>query len=186
MPTIAVTDLLIHPRENDLVAGTYGRGIFITDISPLQELNKDVLEEEVYFFPVEPAAQRVARPWGNYSLYGDRHHSTPNEPDVMRIYYYLKDRTSEEMTIRIKDTFGDLLCELKGSGESGINTVSWNMRAMPADEQRARLGRWARGELQPPGTYRIELEFKGRVLERKALIKERTGWKIGPYTSHIK
>jgi len=186
MPTIAVTDLLIHPRENDLVAGTYGRGIFITDISPLQELDKDVLEEEVYLFPVEPAAQRVTRPWGNYSLYGDRHHSAPNEPDVMRIYYYLKDKTSEGMTVRIKDAFGNVLCELKGSGESGINTVIWNMRSMPSDEQRARMGRWARGELQLPGTYRIELDLKGRVLERKALIKERTGWEIGPHPSHIK
>jgi photosystem II stability/assembly factor-like uncharacterized protein len=186
MPTIAVTDLLIHPRENDLVAGTYGRGIFITDISPLEELNKNVLNKEVYLFQVEPTAQRMTRPWGAYQLYGDRHHTTPNEPDVMRIYYYLKEKSSEGMTIRIKDIFGNVLSELKGSGESGINMVMWNMRSMPTEEQKARMGRWARGELQDLGIYRIELEFKGHVLERRALIKERTGWEIGPHTSHIK
>jgi hypothetical protein len=78
------------------------------------------------------------------------------------------------------------LCELKGSGESGINMVTWNMRSMPTDEQRARIGRWARGELQDPGIYRIELEFKGHVLERRALIKERTGWEIGPHPRDLR
>ncbi len=186
MPTIAVTDLLVHPRENDLVAGTYGRGVFITDISPLQELNQDILEKEAYLFSIEPAAQRVTRSWGAYQLYGDRHHSTPNEPDVMRIYYYLKNQADQKVDIRITDLTGNLLCDIQGSSEPGLNKVDWNMRSMPSDEQRERMGRWARGELQDPGIYRIELEFKGQVLERKALIKERTGWKIGPHTSHLR
>ena len=42
MPTVGVHDLVIHPRENDLVVGTHGRSIFVTDISPLEELTADV------------------------------------------------------------------------------------------------------------------------------------------------
>ncbi len=39
MPTVATQDLVIHPRENDLVAGTHGRSIWILDdITPLQQL----------------------------------------------------------------------------------------------------------------------------------------------------
>ena len=53
MPTIAVHDLLVHPRENDLVVGTYGRGLYITDVSPLQEVNRALLEKDVHLFQVE-------------------------------------------------------------------------------------------------------------------------------------
>jgi hypothetical protein len=59
MPTNAVHDLLIHPRENDLVVGTHGRGIFITNISPLQELNAEILEKDVFLFAVDPVVKRI-------------------------------------------------------------------------------------------------------------------------------
>ena len=186
LPTIAVTDLLVHPRENDLVAGTYGRGIFIADISPLQELNQDILQKEAHLFSVEPAVQRVTRSWGAYQLYGDRHHSTPNEPDVMTLYYYLKNQAAHKVDIKITDLTGNLLCNLEGSSKPGINKVEWDMRSMPSDEQRAEMGRWARGELQDPGEYLVVMEIGDKRFERRAIIEKRIGWEIGPHTSHIK
>ncbi len=54
MPVNPVHDLVIHPRENDLVVGTHGRGFFITDISPLQELTREVLASDAYLFGIEP------------------------------------------------------------------------------------------------------------------------------------
>ena len=41
MPWVKVTDLVIHPRENDLVVATYGRGLYVADITPLQELTAE-------------------------------------------------------------------------------------------------------------------------------------------------
>ncbi len=38
-PTVPVHDLIVHPRDNELVAATHGRSIFVTDVSPLQDLN---------------------------------------------------------------------------------------------------------------------------------------------------
>ncbi|MBD3413522.1 MAG: hypothetical protein GF421_03705 [Candidatus Aminicenantes bacterium] len=186
MPTIAVTDLLIHPRENDLVAATYGRGVFITDISSLQELSKDVLAKDVHLFSVEPAVQRETRSWGAYQLYGDRHFFTPNESETMNICYYLKDPAPDKVKIEIWDGFGNLLSELKGSESPGINTVKWDMRSVPTQEQKRRYGRWARGELQDPGEYLVVLEIGEKRFERTALIEKRTGWKIGPFPSDLR
>lgn len=90
MPTNAVHDLLIHPRENDLVVGTHGRGIFITDISPLQEMDEKVIAEDIHLFEIEPKKQRILRRGG--SLLGHRHFTAPNEPDGVVIYYYLKEK----------------------------------------------------------------------------------------------
>jgi len=186
MPTIAVTDLLVHPRENDLVAATYGRGIFMADISPLQELDQDVQKQKAYLFAVEPAVQMMARSWGAYQLYGDRHHSTPNEPDVMAIYYYLKNKVAQKVDIKITDLVGNLLFEIKGSCEPGINKVEWNMRSMPSEQQKQKYGRWARGELQDPGEYRVLLEIGDKKLIRKAFIEKRLGWEIGPQPRNLK
>lgn len=134
MPTVPVHDLLIHPRENDLVAGTYGRGLFITDVSPLQELNEEVLQEDIYLFNVEPKMNFNRRAWGNYNLYGYRHISTPNEPNAVVIYYYIKDPLQSEVTITITDSYGTVMRTMKGEAVPGINRAMWNINRVQAGE----------------------------------------------------
>ena len=185
MPTIAVHDLLVHPRENDLVVGTYGRGIYIADISPLQELNENILDKEIYLFSIEPKAQWTTRQWGNYTLYGDRHLATPNEPNAIVINYYLKEKTEEKVKITITDPYGKVLNQLNGKTEAGINRVLWNMRIQPPQEPSNQpQRRWER-PLAEPGEYVAILEVGDKKFTRKALIQKRAGWSIGPYSSTI-
>ncbi len=55
MPSTAVHFIDLQKRTNDLVMGTHGRGIIIIDdISPLREINKEVMKEKVHFFSSEP------------------------------------------------------------------------------------------------------------------------------------
>jgi hypothetical protein len=186
MPTIAVHDLLVHPRENDLVVGTYGRAIFITDISPLQELNEDVLEKDVHLFSVEPKAQWTTRPWGNYNLYGNRHLSTPNEPNAIVIDYYLKNKTKKKVKITVTDPYGKVLSQLNGRTDSGINRVLWNMRIQPRERQTSQDRRiWGR-VLAEPGEYVVILEIGDKKLTQKAVIKKKAGWSVGPQPVTIK
>jgi len=90
MPPAPVTDLLVHPREGDLVVGTYGRGIWVTNIVPLRGMGGGFLSSEADLLPVRSFAQMHEGAWGNYRLLGDRHPTTPNEPNGMVIAYYLK------------------------------------------------------------------------------------------------
>lgn len=56
LPTIAVYDLDIQERENDLVAATFGRGFYVLDnYSPLRSLSKEVLDKEAHLFPIKDA-----------------------------------------------------------------------------------------------------------------------------------
>ncbi|MGE5479198.1 MAG: glycosyl hydrolase [Chloroflexota bacterium] len=56
LPTIAVRDLEIQRRENDLLLGTFGRGIYVLDdYTPLRNLKKETLDKEAYIFPVRDA-----------------------------------------------------------------------------------------------------------------------------------
>ena len=61
LPTVSVMDLVVHPREHDLVIATHGRSLFIVDdISPLRRLTPSVLQEPLHLFPV-PAAQQYRK-----------------------------------------------------------------------------------------------------------------------------
>jgi len=187
MPNAAVKDLLVHPRENDLVVATYGRGLFVTDITPLQEMTEKVLAEDLYLFDIEPRLERVTSGWGNYRLYGDRHLFTPNEPDAVVINYYLKEKPKEKVKITVTDPYGQVLRELPGKAEPGINTVLWNMRRQVKKEEAERAeGGWRGGPLVDPGEYLVILEVGQKKIMRKAMIKGRMSWTIGPVPVPIK
>ena len=63
LPNTPVHDLIVHPRDNELVLGTHGRGIYIGDVSKLQQLNKEVLAKTLHIFPInEPT---YSERWGN-------------------------------------------------------------------------------------------------------------------------
>lgn len=58
VPTVGVRDLVVHPRDHDLVIGTHGRAAYILDdISPLRELDGGVLTDSLHLFPVADAVQ---------------------------------------------------------------------------------------------------------------------------------
>ncbi|MFQ5704870.1 MAG: hypothetical protein ACE5HT_12720, partial [Gemmatimonadales bacterium] len=89
LPTVPVDDIKIHPRENDLVIGTHGRGIWImSDITPIEQLSSEVLASAAHLFPV-----RRATSYNPYTPQGwtPGIFVAPNPPAGALIRYYLKD-----------------------------------------------------------------------------------------------
>ncbi len=183
LPSVKVTDLVIHPRENDLVVATYGRGLYVVDISPLQEMTAGVLDEDVHLFDIEPRTQRVTAALGNYQLLGDSHLLTPNEPNALAIDYYLKAKIDGPVKVTVSGPEGDVLVEAEGKGEAGINTVSWDMRPRRPGRKSgpgASPGFGGGPRLAAPGEYVVTLEAAGKKLSKKAVIRYRQGWTVGP------
>ncbi len=158
MPAVPVHDLLVHPRESDLIVGTYGRGIYITDVSALQQLSESVLAEDVHLFDIEPRQPFRPSGWGNYHFYGDRYRPTPNEPDAITVRYYLRDAQERTVVIRVADLSGQLVRTLDGTSHQGFNTVTWDMR----DGNR---------RLQPAGPYQVTMDIEGRKFVKTARIR---------------
>jgi photosystem II stability/assembly factor-like uncharacterized protein len=187
MPNVPVHDLLVHPREQDLILGSYGRGFWVTNIAPLQELGEDVLSRDVHFFSIKPATQRVTWVFGaNDYLFGQRHHSTPNEPNAMLIRYYLKARGTGNATVVVSDAAGAEVARLSGPTAAGINTVQWNMRiGGGAGGRGGGGGGGGRGgapivdQLMPLGEYTVTLTVGGQTLTQKGRIAKTQGWSIG-------
>jgi photosystem II stability/assembly factor-like uncharacterized protein len=94
IPTIAIRDLEIQKRENDLVAASFGRGFYILDdYSPLREINTETLAKDLVLFPVKNALQYVASGGGGGSL-GATNMSSPNPDFGATFSYYVKDGVS--------------------------------------------------------------------------------------------
>ena len=167
MPPVPVKDLLIHPRENDLVVGTYGRGAWITDISPLQQFTKDVQSKEMFLFDVDPKPQinySQQASWGNYQMTGSNHLRTPNEPNGLEIWYYFSTGDKTNASIKISDENGKGVFEKSIPARKGINKLYW-------DTERAE-----------PGKYTITLTLKDRSIEKKGIVSGRWLWPVLNYT----
>ncbi|HJR58462.1 MAG TPA: hypothetical protein VJ813_03655 [Vicinamibacterales bacterium] len=171
LPTVPVHDLTIHPRENDLVLGTYGRGIFIGDITHLQELSDEILAKPLHLFAVEPRAAYGFRAQGNFHLFGDRYIEVPNEPDALVINYYLRASQDRGALVTISNINGDRVAQLEGSSGAGINRVLWNMRAAAGPQRGGRGG--LGGPPLPPGDYRIVVDVGGQQSTTIGRIRER-------------
>ena len=94
LPTIAVRDIAIQRRENDLVLGTFGRGFYVLDdYSVLRNIDEESLQEEALLFPVRDAAAYIeTMPLGlpGRSMQGDSFYMTPNPPFGALFSYRLK------------------------------------------------------------------------------------------------
>lgn len=95
MPPIAVRDLDIQRRENDLAVATFGRGFYILDdYTPLRTLKPETLEQEAALFPVKKTLGYIeASPLGgdDKSFQGESFFTAPNPPFGAVFTYYLKD-----------------------------------------------------------------------------------------------
>jgi photosystem II stability/assembly factor-like uncharacterized protein len=158
-PAVAVRDIAIHPRDNDLVLGTHGRGIWIVDdITPLRALSTEVLQRPAAFLPGRPAQQRMSVPpsWG----VGAAAYVGDNPADGAVITYYQKSRhLFGSMKLEILDPSGKVVDELPASPRRGVNRVVWSMREkpprVPPAVQLAYFG--TQGPRVLPGTYTARL-----------------------------
>jgi photosystem II stability/assembly factor-like uncharacterized protein len=95
LPTIQVRDLTIQRRENDLVAGTFGRGVYILDnYTPLRLLKREMLQQEAQLFPVKDALMYIqSTPLGlrGKAFQGESTFTAENPPFGATFSYYLKD-----------------------------------------------------------------------------------------------
>ncbi|HKP82662.1 MAG TPA: hypothetical protein VJT69_11610 [Pyrinomonadaceae bacterium] len=132
MPTMRIDDILIHPRDNDLIVGTHGRGIFIIDdISPLQQWSQKVSDSAVHLFDVRPGTiwmndPRLGRYWGGAKLFRGA-----NPAPGTAIHYYLGAVPSGDVKLTISDYTGKVVRNLAGTNEVGLNRVQWNLRSDP-------------------------------------------------------
>jgi photosystem II stability/assembly factor-like uncharacterized protein len=199
MTTNPVHDLAIHPRDQEIIVGTHGRGIYIADISGLQALTPAVLSADAHVAPIVPAVQQVP---GLRPVTASLNYNGQSRLPGVHIHYYLKSASSG-VTVRVYDGARMIAETANAPGAAGLNTVRWTMqsaRPMTEAEQAAARGRGGRGRggfgggrggggggstaspqfpapaentvlaTVPPGQYRVVLTVGGREYAQTALV----------------
>lgn len=145
-PTVAVHDVQVHPRENDLVIGTHGRSIWTLNVSGFEQLTEENRAKDVFLCRPQNVLLLGNVPGQGWD--GDAVFQSPNSQPGTLIQYFLKSDVSGEVKVKISDVAGEASVDLTGPGKAGLNSVAWNGRI--------------RGRLVAPGDYRVTLTVGGK------------------------
>jgi photosystem II stability/assembly factor-like uncharacterized protein len=131
LPTVRVDDIIIHPRERDLILGTHGRSIWIMDdISPLEQMNDEATKGDAYLFDVRAGTAWVNDIQKQLQVGGAKHFRGQNPRPGTAVSYWLKNPASD-VKIAITDVTGREVRSISGSKDAGLNRVQWDLRANP-------------------------------------------------------
>jgi photosystem II stability/assembly factor-like uncharacterized protein len=133
LPTVAVHDLLIHPRDHDLIAATHGRGLWILDdITALRKATDDLVNQDAALFdPGKPGTRWLRVTRGGYGR-GDLFFKGENPPEGALIHFYLKAKPAGPATLEIADPVNPLKTTYLLDGvEPGIARIAWDLRFDP-------------------------------------------------------
>ncbi len=147
VPNVASYDMLVHPRDLDLVVGTHGRSIYVSDVEPIHTVSEH-LDDPIFVF--EPESIDHDDDWGEQDVGYE-------EPDIPSVdwMYWIGDEGVEngEVTITVADSSGNAVAELSDTAHHGFNIFTWNLQT-------------GEDEYISPGTYTLTYEINGETDER--------------------
>ncbi len=176
VPTVAVRDIRVHPKEHDLVLGTHGRAAFvIDDIRPLRLLareGKAAFADSLRILAVKDGLDATFKYADGSRFPGHGIWRGENRPRGALITYNVLPKgnpDSVKVTVEIVNETGEVIRTLRGPAKPGINRVIWELRQkapeFPTLEQpRGRRQRMERpGPPVLPGTYKVRVKLGGKV-----------------------
>jgi photosystem II stability/assembly factor-like uncharacterized protein len=170
LPTTLYDDLVIHPRDDDLIVATHGRSIWILDdLGPLVNWTAEVSSSAAHLFPVRRAT--IYQYWKDTSYRGQAAYAGENPADGAILSYYLG-RPVSDASIFVLNERGQVVRRLEAPGAAGvIHRVNWDLRHEPPPFQESGEESGAlpilprpvtpRGPFVAPGTYTVTLRAGG-------------------------
>jgi hypothetical protein len=165
LPATTSDDVVVHPRDQDLVLATHGRSFYVLDdITPLQQLTDAVLAESEHLFRPRPAVlwDEDKRTWHGG---GDEVFRAKNPPDAI-LSYYLKDAASGPVTLQVVDSSGTIVRSFDGPKTAGIHRVAWDLRPLEPPQ-----GPGLPPSRIAPGSYTVRLAAGGRTSTVPLLVR---------------
>jgi hypothetical protein len=168
-PTVRTDDIVVHPRENDLIVASHGRSVWIADdITPLQQFTQAVRDSDATLFDIRPAVAWLNDQQNNQQVGGQKVFIGENAPRGAAINYYLKAAAPGDVKITIADVNGRTIRTFDGPKTAGINRVMWNLAPQPPAGQGGGgfgggggRGGGGGGAVEP-GTYIVTLDVAGK------------------------
>jgi photosystem II stability/assembly factor-like uncharacterized protein len=172
LPTVAVRDIAVHPRENDLIIGTHGRGVWILDdISFLQEMSAQVLQEDMFVFSIRSSVftyRSGIHDVANSPFRGN------NPPWGMVITVYLKEKPKDRPKLIIRDENENQVFEINLRKKEGLQRHVWSYIVIPETKDGKAIkstGMASNFMLnQALGQYTVELKLGDNKIKNNAVV----------------
>lgn len=180
-PTVPTYDMVIHPREHDLVVGTFGRSFWVLDdIRPLRELAQkgiSELESAVNVYPIPLAYDAGWRQAAGSRFAADAIFSGDNRPGGARITYSVnmdkldiegedaeEKKKKKKVTFEIFDSAGKKIRTFERTpSQNGINRTTWGLEMKgvrnPSRNKPRSNASEPGGATVLPGTYKVKLTY---------------------------
>jgi photosystem II stability/assembly factor-like uncharacterized protein len=185
LAVVRIDDMLVHPRDNDLVLATHGRGIQIMDdITPLQQLTPEVMAADAHLFAPREAVLWKSDARLSRSVTGNKNWEAPPAPQGAAISYYFRTAPTGNVTLVVQRPDGSVFRDLPVQRAAGLQRSQWNLRGNPAPQPAGGGGggggggQQGQGALATPGTYRIVLTVDGRTFTQNITVVDDTWMEV--------
>lgn len=118
LPKVAVHDVIVHPRDKDLIVGTHGRSIYIGSVKELQQLDQELLAKAIHAF--EAPTIRASSRWGNNTVSW-----RTVDPPKIDIPVYAKNEGTAAVKVHSKDSL--LLSSFEVKISKGLSSISYDL-----------------------------------------------------------
>ncbi len=188
-PTMPAQDMVIHPREHDLVIGTFGRSFWILDdIRPLREMasagTQAVLDQAIAAFEAPQAYLSIIGESHGYrhGKVGDALYNGENRPYGALLSYYLKEVSDAEsgnaledsVKVEIASASGEVVRTLYKSPKAGVNRLNWDLTRdavrMPGRKKPTKPTPSRSGMTVPAGTYQVTVSYGGAQSQTEVVV----------------
>ncbi|MFB6257178.1 MAG: WD40/YVTN/BNR-like repeat-containing protein [Flavobacteriales bacterium] len=173
-PNVQTRDLVIHPREHDLVIGTFGRSAYVLDdIRPIRTLARkgtDILNDTLRLYKPPPAYNVHYKRAAGTRFAADAVFQGENRPYGARFTYSLpsldtneKGKAIKKGMVHILETNGDTVRSFKTKLDSGMNRFQWRLRedgVRYPNRKKPDKPRYPSGQKVLPGSYKAILCYQ--------------------------
>lgn len=140
-------DMIVHPRDNELVVATHGRSIFVADVKPLQALRNPAKAIQAF----APESIRYNERWGQKPYPW----AEAIEPKVSVLYYVGK--ATDKINVEVLDEKNNVVRKLSATGEPGFQRLVWDVKIQAAPAAPPK-----KGARQPVSEEKLVYAGKGK------------------------
>jgi len=174
LPTVRVDEVLVHPRDNDLILATHSRSVWIMDdITALQKMTPETLTQDAVLFTPRDAVAWKTDPRSTTAAPGLQHWRGDSAPRGAAISYFLRTAATGDVRVTIRNTAtGTVVRACAGTGNAGLNRFQWPLTGGGAEGAPqpcagggaggGRGGGGGGGGAITPGVYSVTLTVGGR------------------------
>nr|WP_099564860.1 glycosyl hydrolase [Gaetbulibacter sp. 4G1] len=164
LPSVAVHDIVVQSKANDLLLGTHGRSIYKTNIAHFQKMNASKMNQSIVLFDIEDV--KYSTRWGS----SFRAWSKVNEPSINIKFYTNK---AEEKEIKILSENNSELAQIKVKSDKGFNNFDYDLaisekaqKTLMKENTSVKINKADNGKYYlPKGIYTVQIESDKKAFE---------------------